>query len=315
VEERDPFDILGVSPEAEIEVIRAAYRALARKYHPDSNLGTHPTTLNRYMAEINWAMQELDVRLEMWRAAKRRPQTRTVRDKYSSSQAQENGQEPRSSEASPNTPKAEKGTIRPPKRLSPLVVILPVIMVAAFMAMKEFRGSDETGATFEVNQSMFADISGVPEDIRTMVMRDIERRNKVQGSIFGFGELKSTYLTGGSYPDLIVPWNEGGSCGYFTEVWGYRNGAFRNLAPGREGIVNGFGCGGTEVANYLGLERPQLATVSRTYGVNQFNGGEFQQRTVWCWTGTEFIPVVAYFEDQKDKGLRTETRNGSSRCR
>jgi len=32
---RDPYEILQVSPKAEIEVIEAAYRRLARKYHPD----------------------------------------------------------------------------------------------------------------------------------------------------------------------------------------------------------------------------------------------------------------------------------------
>jgi molecular chaperone DnaJ len=31
----DLYDVLQVSPHAEVEVIRAAYRALARKYHPD----------------------------------------------------------------------------------------------------------------------------------------------------------------------------------------------------------------------------------------------------------------------------------------
>jgi curved DNA-binding protein CbpA len=31
----DLYDVLQVSPRAEVEVIRAAYRALARKYHPD----------------------------------------------------------------------------------------------------------------------------------------------------------------------------------------------------------------------------------------------------------------------------------------
>lgn len=32
---RDPYDVLQVQPGAEEEVIRAAYRVLARKYHPD----------------------------------------------------------------------------------------------------------------------------------------------------------------------------------------------------------------------------------------------------------------------------------------
>jgi len=33
----DPFRTLNVSVDAEIEVIRAAYRALAKKYHPEQS--------------------------------------------------------------------------------------------------------------------------------------------------------------------------------------------------------------------------------------------------------------------------------------
>lgn len=34
---KDYYAVLGVSPDAELEVISAAYKALARKYHPDTN--------------------------------------------------------------------------------------------------------------------------------------------------------------------------------------------------------------------------------------------------------------------------------------
>ena len=37
VMKKDPYKILGISRDAEPEVIKAAYRALARKYHPDVN--------------------------------------------------------------------------------------------------------------------------------------------------------------------------------------------------------------------------------------------------------------------------------------
>jgi hypothetical protein len=36
---QDPYEVLGVNPEAPEEVVRAAYRALAAKYHPDRNPG------------------------------------------------------------------------------------------------------------------------------------------------------------------------------------------------------------------------------------------------------------------------------------
>lgn len=35
----DHYEVLGVTPDAPEEVIRAAYRALAGKYHPDRNTG------------------------------------------------------------------------------------------------------------------------------------------------------------------------------------------------------------------------------------------------------------------------------------
>ncbi len=48
----DPYEILQVSRNAEIEVIQAAYRRLAWKYHPDVN--PSPTADER-MTRINWA--------------------------------------------------------------------------------------------------------------------------------------------------------------------------------------------------------------------------------------------------------------------
>ncbi len=64
---RTPFDILGISPEAEAEVIQAAYRTLARKYHPDTNPGVPPGKLNARMVELNWARAELERDLAGWR--------------------------------------------------------------------------------------------------------------------------------------------------------------------------------------------------------------------------------------------------------
>jgi len=53
---RDPYEILQVSPSAEIEVIEAAYRRLARKYHPDTNPSPDATSK---MKDLNWAYEVL----------------------------------------------------------------------------------------------------------------------------------------------------------------------------------------------------------------------------------------------------------------
>ncbi len=52
----DPYETLQVSRKAEIEVIEAAYRQLARKYHPDKNASSGST---KRMQEINAAYEIL----------------------------------------------------------------------------------------------------------------------------------------------------------------------------------------------------------------------------------------------------------------
>jgi|CXWL01.1.fsa_nt_gi hypothetical protein len=73
--ERNPFEILGISEKAEGEVIAAAYRALAKKYHPDTNSGVPAAELTRRMVDLNWAKDELDRDLPGWRLRTRRQPT------------------------------------------------------------------------------------------------------------------------------------------------------------------------------------------------------------------------------------------------
>ena len=56
MERRDPYRILHVDPEADPDVIRAAYRVLARKLHPDGRVGSPlDAAAERRMADLNWA--------------------------------------------------------------------------------------------------------------------------------------------------------------------------------------------------------------------------------------------------------------------
>ena len=53
----NPYDILGVSPDASDEEIKAAYRKLAKKYHPDANPGSEYAA--EKMREINAAYDKI----------------------------------------------------------------------------------------------------------------------------------------------------------------------------------------------------------------------------------------------------------------
>jgi curved DNA-binding protein CbpA len=57
---RDPYRILQVHREAELDVIRAAYRVLARKLHPDGRVESPLDAVGeRRMTDLNWAYSVL----------------------------------------------------------------------------------------------------------------------------------------------------------------------------------------------------------------------------------------------------------------
>jgi molecular chaperone DnaJ len=53
----DPYQVLGVSPDASDEEIKQAYRRLAKKYHPDRNPGDEEAA--RQMQRVNAAYEQI----------------------------------------------------------------------------------------------------------------------------------------------------------------------------------------------------------------------------------------------------------------
>ena len=74
MERRDPYRILQVHPDADPDVVRAAYRVLARKVHPDASTPMDEAE-ERRMTDLNWAYAIVrdPVKRSQWESDRRRP--------------------------------------------------------------------------------------------------------------------------------------------------------------------------------------------------------------------------------------------------
>jgi curved DNA-binding protein CbpA len=81
VDRRDPFRILQVQPYADPDVVKAAYRVLARKLHPDAGIPLTEDAKTR-MTDLNWAWSVVrdPVQRRIWESDRRRAPPPTPRD-------------------------------------------------------------------------------------------------------------------------------------------------------------------------------------------------------------------------------------------
>ncbi|MDQ4036417.1 MAG: DnaJ domain-containing protein [Chloroflexota bacterium] len=73
VERRDPYRILQIQPDADPDVVKAAYRVLARKVHPDTATPLDEAE-ERRMTDLNWAYATVrdPVKRQIWESDRRR---------------------------------------------------------------------------------------------------------------------------------------------------------------------------------------------------------------------------------------------------
>jgi curved DNA-binding protein CbpA len=73
MERRDPYRILQVQPDADQEIVKAAYRVLARRLHPDAGAPLDEATAQK-MADLNWAygVARDPVKRQVWESDRRR---------------------------------------------------------------------------------------------------------------------------------------------------------------------------------------------------------------------------------------------------
>ncbi len=251
-------------------------------------------------------MQELDDNLARWRGTKFQRRPRTIRKKPQGDEPNESSQTSASSVA-PATPKTPEA-----RRLGPIAaIVLLAIVIVAFLASRPFTTNDNgegpIGHAVPTPGIRITYASGVPQFLQEPVVRDVVRRRNIGPFMYGFVKLESANLTRGPYTDLIVHY-PGGATSSPAEICVYRTGSFTRIADLPLAYA-------TDVEDFLGLNRLQIARTYRTYAADQYSGGVHNRQTVFCWTGSAFIPILTHSVDSEGMRVRTETHGPVSRCR
>ena len=287
----DYYEILQLSPEAEQEVIEAAYRRLARKYHPD--ISKDPGASQR-MRLLNEAFEVLGD--PATRAAYDR--SRAFRRRYEAPMPQ---QVPDSGRAGPPGPVPSR---RPSWLWALPVVAFAVGAVIYFAATSLLIHSEEDNLASSPRESITprATLAAQPIDARA-IFESIEQRascktdcDSVGASIFGFGPWEAVDLTGDGQDEVLVTWNQGGNCGYFYEVWGYYQGELTNLTPQTSYLE----CGFITTEDVLGLGSPQIVVAAKA-NLDSEPGWDGYSKAIYCWNRAIFVHVATDYEDYDGK--------------
>lgn len=273
--EPDYYKILQVSPDAEQEVIEAAYRHLARKYHPDVNKSPHATERMRLINEAFETLGDPHKRTEY-----------DARRGFAHRATQQPGETPR--------PKQRRvllrGAFLSPWRVAAVAGVAGGIAAAVLLGTFFFVVADSPTPT-EV-----ATLTPATIDVRA-IFESIRERYTGPPGFLNFGPWEYVELTGDTQPEALVRWNEGGNCGYFAEVWGYYGEQLTNLTPQTSAqLPNDLGCGAVEAKDLLDIGRPQITTTFRTFeGAGPV--ADTYERDIFCWNGAIFLHVATDYVD------------------
>lgn len=171
-DEFDPFAELGLSPQAEPELIKAAFKTLAKKYHPDRFPDTdEKARAEKRMARINEAQRLLQ-------SGNYRPPTPKPREHDSEPPTDSYSRSTESPPPPPRAPKKSSQTSQPdrsesslarePTRIGALVFVALLAVVTFFYAPTYFTGDLLTRALLAEEEDRLEDsLSHLNQAIRS----------------------------------------------------------------------------------------------------------------------------------------------------